>query len=483
MVKRAILLAGICLAVAGCAVGPDYTPRAAPLAPAFAHAATIDARNADANWWRGFNDPLLVTLVNRAVANNTDLAQARARIEQSRAAARAAGAAMLPTFDASGNASTLSQSRNAAIGRITRAVGAPRGSDDYAIGTQASWETDLFGGLRRGREAARDDLAAAEAAEGAVAIAVAAETADAYLALRSFQARLAVASDQERNETMLAEIVRQRFDQGIAADRDYNRVVAQLQGVRAAMAPLRAGIEAQLNRLDVLVGDPPGSNRAMLAKPGAVPTAPMPAGSADPSDLLRRRPDVVAAERRLAASSAHIGAAVADYYPHLSLSGLLGVASLGTSNLLTGGAVQASAGAGLRWRLFDFGRIDAEVDAARGREAEALAAWRGSVLVAAEDVETGLARLAESHAERASLEREMAALDRARDQARDAYAGGVVGLIEVIDAEREALAASDRLALARAAEARAAVAAYRALGGGWLATATPTLASARGKLR
>jgi NodT family efflux transporter outer membrane factor (OMF) lipoprotein len=483
MVKRAFLLTGACLVVAGCAVGPDYARPVAPLAPAFAQPAAIDTRRTDADWWRGFDDPLLSTLVDRAVANNTDLAQARARIDQSRAAARAAGAAMLPTIDASGGVSTLSQSRDTAIGRITRAIGAPRGSTEYAIGAQASWEIDLFGGLRRGREAARDDLAATEAGEGAVAIAVAGETADAYLTLRGFQARLAVAGDQERNEALLADLVRQRFDQGIAAARDLDRVVAQLEGVRAEMAPLRAGIAAQLNRLDVLVGEAPGTNRAMLAEPGAVPTAPLPAGSVEPSDLLRRRPDVVAAERRLAASNARIGVAVADYYPHLSLSGLLGVASLGTSNLLTGGAVQASAGAGLRWQLFDFGRIDAEVDAARGRKAEALAAWRGSVLLAAEDVETSLARLVESHAERASLEREVAALGRARVQARDAYAGGVIGLIDVTDAEREALSASDRLALARAAEARAAVAAYRALGGGWQAASTPTLASAEGKLR
>ena len=371
---------------------------------------------------------------------------------------------------------TLASSRDNTIGRLTRAVGTPRGYTEYAIGTQASWELDLFGGLRRGREAARDDLAASEASAGAVAVAVAAETADAYLTLRAFQARLGVARDQEANEKLLVSLVRQRFDQGIAAERELNRTTAELVGVRAAMAPLRAAIEAQLNRLDVLVGDAPGSNRASLVEARPVPVAPVPAGSAAP-DLLRRRPDVIAAERRLAASNARIGVAVADYYPHVSLSGLFGVASLGTSTLFTGGAVQASGGAGLRWRLFDFGRVDAEVADARGRHAEALAAWRGSVLAAAEDVETALARLGEAHAERANLERQVAALDRARTQARDAYAGGVTGLIDVTDANRELLAASDRLATVRAEEARSAVAAYRALGGGWQAANVPALAS------
>ncbi|MDB5714740.1 MAG: hypothetical protein JWO15_2137, partial [Sphingomonadales bacterium] len=150
---------------------------------------------------------------------------------------------------------------------------------------------------------------------------------------------------------------------------------------------------------------------------------------------------------------------------------------------LTGSAVQVSGGIGLRWRLFDFGRVDAEVAQARGREAEALAAWRGSVLHAAEDVETALSRLSEARVERAALDRQVAALVLTRAQAQDAYRGGVIGLIDVTDADRELLAASDRLAKVKGDEARAAVAAYRALGGGWRSDATPALASlARGHM-
>lgn len=465
--RSSLILAG--LMVAGCTAGSDYVRPVPSVAPAFSRGMAIDTRCSDAEWWRGFDDPLLVAMVARAVEGNTELAQARARIEQSRAAARAAGAALLPTLDGAGSVTSVSQSRNTAIGRITRAVGARRGYTEYAVGTQASWELDLFGGLRRGREAARADLSGMEAEGGAVAVAIAAETADAYLTLRAYQGRLAVACEQEANEALLVSLVRQRFDQGIAAERELNRTVAALEGVRASMSPLRAGIEGQLNRLDVLVGDPPGTNREALIAMRPVPVAPAPSGSAAPIDLLRRRPDVVAAERRLAASTARVGAALADYYPRLSLSGLLGVASLGTANLFAGAATQASGGAVLRWRLFDFGRVDAEVAGAKGRQAEALAAWRGSVLGAAEDVETALARLAEAHAERAGLERQVGVLLRARAQAQDAYAGGVIGLIEVTDANRELLGASDRLAALRAEEARAAVAAYRALGGGWAA--------------
>lgn len=182
---------------------------------------------------------------------------------------------------------------------------------------------------------------------------------------------------------------------------------------------------------------------------------------------MRRRPDLFAAERRLAASSARIGVALSEYYPHLSLNGLLGFASIGTGGLFTSADLQASGGAGLRWRLFDFGRVDAEVAQARGREAEALAQFRGSVLSATAEVETAIARLAETRSEITLREREVASLTRARDQTRQGYQGGALALVDVLDADRALLEAEDRLVGARADAARASVAAVRALGGGW----------------
>jgi NodT family efflux transporter outer membrane factor (OMF) lipoprotein len=398
---------------------------------------------------------------------------------RSRAVAKAAGAALLPVIDGTSGIDRIGQSLDTAIGHVTTELGLPRDYTEYSVGGAASWELDFFGGLRRGREAARADAAAARVDVAAMTIAIDAETADAYLALRTLQSRLEVTREQERNEALLIDMVRQRVGQGVSADRDLNRANGALEGVRASMAPLRASIEAQLNRLDVLLGDQPGHNRSLLTEVTPIPDAPVPAGSAAPTDLLRRRPDVIAAERRLAASNARIGQAIADYYPRISLSGLIGVASLTTGDLFTRDALQASGRAGLRWRLFDFGRIDAEVGAARGRQAEALAAWRGSVLSAAEDVETALARLAEAHRERSSLEIEVASLTQARDQARQAYEGGVTGLINVTDADRELLAASDRLTQVRGDETRQAVFAYRALGGGWQANPAVAIVYAR----
>lgn len=461
----AILLASVTLA--GCAVGPNYESPQMALTPTFMGAASIAPPAVDQDWWQGFGDPILAGLVAKALAANLDLAAASARIDQSRAVARRAGADLLPTLGGVGDVTTLSQSQDTPIGQISNAFGAPRGYTQYSVGAQASWELDVFGGNRRRRESARDRLASQIADAGAVRIAVAAETADAYLALRALQARLDVAERQERTELQLVDIVQQRVDKGLAADRELNRSTGELDGVRASLAPLRAGIATELNRLDVLVGDQPGANRALLVEHRAIPEAPDPSGSAVPTDLLRRRPDVVAAERRLAAANAGIGVAVSEYYPHISLSGLFGVASLGTSSLFTGGAVQASGGAGLRWRLFDFGRVDAEVAQAKGARAEALAEWRKSALTAAEDVETAISRLVEARAESVALDRQVNVLTKARAQADLAYRGGVVALIDVLDADRELLAASDRQASIRAEEARAAVVAYRALGGGW----------------
>jgi outer membrane protein TolC len=182
---------------------------------------------------------------------------------------------------------------------------------------------------------------------------------------------------------------------------------------------------------------------------------------------MRRRPDLVAAERQVAAANARIGVAVAEYYPHISLDGLLGVATVGGASMFTGNALQASGGGALRWRLFDFGKVDAQVAQARGREAEALALYRGAVLHATEDVENALTRLMQGRAEIALREQQLASLTKARDQARQAYGAGVVSLIDVLGADRALLAASDRLAMARADTARASVAAICALGGGW----------------
>ncbi|MDR6116525.1 MULTISPECIES: efflux transporter outer membrane subunit [unclassified Sphingomonas] len=463
--RRPILIA--LLPLAACTVGPDYHLPVSPLAAPLQSGTPIDTVASDADWWERFDDPTLTTLVARAVANNTDVARAAARIDQARAAAQRAGAALAPSLDASAGVESVSQSLRTPFGSAVTRLGLPRGYTQYSVGAQASWEIDLFGGLRRQRESARADLAAAEADAAGIRIAIVAETADAYVSIRTLQVRLGIAGRAERSAASFADLVGQRVREGLSADRELNRATAERERVRATLPALRAALAAQENRLAVLLGTQPGVDRLVPDFNGSIPIAPDPAGSREPADLLRRRPDIVAAERRLAATHARIGSTMAEYYPRLSLSGLLGVAGIGTGGLLTGEAVQAVGSAGLRWRLFDFGRVDADVAAARGHNAEALAFWRGTALSAAEDVETALTRLVEARVERGALLQQRAALEASRDQLRLAYANGVVAMLDVIDADRALLAAEDALASTRGGEARAAIAAYRALGGGW----------------
>jgi outer membrane protein TolC len=219
------------------------------------------------------------------------------------------------------------------------------------------------------------------------------------------------------------------------------------------------------------MGAQPGTYAAELALPGGkpMPNPSVPAISVaqGPADLLRRRPDVLAAERRLASSSARIGAATAEYYPKVSISALLGFESLSAGKLFTASAFQPAAVAGLRWRLFDFGRVDAEVAQAKGGNAEALARYRQSMLRATEDVENAVVTLTQLEAQSQDLDTEVSARERARDASEDAYKGGAVSLYEVLDEDRLLLAARDQQARVVADNARAAVATFRALGGGW----------------
>jgi NodT family efflux transporter outer membrane factor (OMF) lipoprotein len=461
------------MGVAGCAVGPEY--QKPPIALEALHSAgAVAARSTgkpapplDA-WWTGFDDPQLVRIVQRALDQNLDLAAALARVEQARAAARAAGAQLLPAADLTARASKIHQSLESPIGAIARHLpGFRRDQSLYDVGAAASWEIDLFGGLRRGAEAATAEAEAADAARLGTRISVAADAADAYFEIRGDQARIAVAEDQVNTDLQLLDLVRLRFSRGLATDREVAQAEALLSQARASLQPLRIDLEAQLNRLDVLMGAQPGTYAAELAAPGDIPPAPAVPDAMNPADLLRRRPDVIAAERRLASSNARIGEAISDYYPKISISGLLGFESLDAGHLFRAATFQPAATAGLRWRLFDFGKIDAEVAQARGANLEALARYRQSILHAAEDVENAFTSLVQLDAHADELRRGIAALRHARDSSQKAYAGGVIPLTDVLAADGQLLSAQDELAHTRADTDRAAVRSFRALGGGW----------------
>jgi NodT family efflux transporter outer membrane factor (OMF) lipoprotein len=265
----------------------------------------------------------------------------------------------------------------------------------------------------------------------------------------------------------LVQLVRDRYQAGAATEREIAQAEALLKQARATLPPLRFALEQQLNRLDVLMGVQPGTYAHELAIAREIPSIPAIPGDQQPTDMLRRRPDIIAAERRLAASNERIGAAISDYYPKISLSGALGFDSLSAGHLFTFGAFQPVGGGALRWRLLDFGKVNAEVAQARGANAEALAVYRQAVLRAAEDVENALSGLAQTEADVIELQDEVQSLVKARDLAEQAYRAGSITLTDVLDADRQLLVAQDELDANRADAARAAVGVFRALGGGW----------------
>jgi NodT family efflux transporter outer membrane factor (OMF) lipoprotein len=472
--SSALILTVAASLAAGCSIGPQYKRPVVTLlpyhnAPAIeSRAASLPAPPLDA-WWSGFNDAELTRIVERALAQNLDLAASFARVEQARAAAREAGANRKPEFDlvASDTASRLSVATP--IGRAVSGVipGFNRNGNILDLGIGATWETDIFGSLKRGAEAANAEAQAAEAERLGTRVSVTAEAADAYLRIRGAQVRLAFAKEQIETDEHLLRLVQQRRNAGVASERELAQAEALLSQAKATIPQLNIVLEAQLNRLDLLMGAQSGTYAAELNAPKDIPVVPAIANTLDVADLLRRRPDIIAAERRLAASNARIGQALAEYYPKISLSALLGSEAETPASLFRDAGFQPTLVAGLRWRLFDFGRIDAEVKQARGANAEALVEYRSSVLRATEDVEDAFIALAESESQRDEILREIGALQRSKDLSQQSYEAGVIPLTDVLDANRQLLVAKDDLASSRENAARAAVSSFRALGGGW----------------
>ena len=469
---------------AGCAVGPDYVKPDMPAPAKFLGQTAVEQRSATtaadlSAWWAGFGDPQLTRFVQLALEQNLGLAQAFARVTQARAGLGAANAALLPSDNVTGQAGRAYQSVETPLGRVLNSrPGFDRYGNALEADANASWELDVFGGLRRGREAALADYEASQAGAVATRLAVAAQTADIYITVRGLQTRLRVARQQVKTQEELLSTVNLLYGKGLAAELQVRQAEGALAQVRASIPQLETRLDAAMNALDVMLGSLPGTHRAELAQDGDIPAAPRISISGSPGELLRRRPDLIVAERRLAASNARIGVAIAEYYPKFSLGGLLGSAtSVGAGSLFGSGASQFAGVLGLRWRLFDFGRINAQIEQAKGQEAEMLAAYRLAALRATEDVEDAFSALVKCEEQAAVLTQGVDSLGRARNASFAAYQKGVVSLIEVLQADESLLRASDARAQAQTESARAAVAAFKALGGGWNPNASTAVAS------
>lgn len=461
------------LLLAGCAaVGPNDQRPAVALGADFIQpgSAAPNAQPVSADivrFWQGFNDPMLTALVERAIAANGDIRIAQARLQEARAGVDETQAAGRPGLGLSG-------SSERAVQPVTQRPGASRSErtgTTFDASFIARWEIDLFGGLQRANEAAAARVSAREAGIHAAHITVAGEVARNYLELRGLQQRLRITQDSLANQRESLRIVQARADAGRSADIDLVRARGQLASTEAIVPALQSAVERTALRLATLTAQPARALITTLATPAPLPSLPvtdlasLPVGT--PEAWLQRRPDLIAAERQLAAATAGIGVATADLYPRLSLSGLLGFNAASAGDLLLADSARWLLGAGIRWTPFDGGALRARVRASEASAQESLATFEQTVALALEETEgtfstyTANARRAFSLMEAAGQSNEAARLARLRFEA------GATDFSAVLDAERDALIQRDALTQAQVSTATALVSVYRALGGGW----------------
>lgn len=459
----------------GCMVGPDYQRPQPDVATQFngthllaQRAAPPSAAPLDA-WWQGFNDPALNKVVETALRQNLTLAQALARTSQAAAYAEGAHAQLLPNGQASASAARARQSLEDPVVAAENASlpGFDRTGSLYGAGVSSAWEIDLAGGLRRSSHAAIAEYQAAQADVAAARLQVTATVVDQYLRVRLLQARLAVANDQVKTQGDIERLVDVLRSRGLAPDQDAKQASSELSVVRANVPLLEARLTAARNGLDVLLGRTPGTADPDLDKVAPIPNAPSIEAAGGSAALLRRRPDLMVAERRLAASNERIGQAIAEYYPKVSLSALVGSTTTHGGNLFDGASNEALGALGIRWRLFDFGRVDAQVKAAKGDYAVKLAGYRESVLQATAEVENSISALITGEA-RAQL---LSDGERTRTQARDlvmaSYQTGNSSYIDLLETQARLESIQAQHLEATYASSSSAVALYKALGGGW----------------
>lgn len=444
-----------------CAAGPDYVTPETPARTEFsaAPAGTTPARPAR-EWWREFGDETLAGLVDEALVENHDLRVARANLARARALLRVERLDRLPVVTADGSV-TRERSSEARTGM-------PSTTDTfYDAGFDARWELDLFGRVSRSVEAAAAEYDAALADSHDVEVIVAAEVARNYVELRGAQYRLAVASRNVDNQAQTVDLTRVLLDNGRGTELDVARAQAQLETTRASIPPLKAQIARSIHRLGVLTGRLPTALETQLDASAPVPALPESIAIGDPASLLRRRADVRAAERRLAAQTARVGIATADLFPRVSLTGAAGFLSAGASGFGESGSGYYSAGPILSWAAFDLGRVRARIGASEAAVDASLASYERTVLEVLEETENSLVDVARTREREASLAAATTASENAVELARIRFRNGVDSFLNVLDAERRLFEAQSAHATAATDTALAAVRLYKALGGGW----------------
>ena len=466
-----------------CAIGPDYVRPETPVKADFhAREAAVYAAGQPlaagvnekpevspalapgaAEFWRGFNDPLLTRLVEQALAANTDLRVAVARVDRARAITRQSRLDLFPTVAAEAG---YAKSRASA----DQAPGVPREQRDSELGSvsaDAFWELDLFGRVRRGVESQRAEAEAAAADLQALQVSIAAEVARTYFELRGEQEQLRIAQRNADNQRDTVKLTQARLDAGRGTELDTSRARAQLEFTLSRVPALETAVAASAHRLAVLNGREPAALLSELEKPEPMPALPQDVAVGTPAELLRRRPDLQAAERRLESATARVGIATADLFPRLTFNGAIGGAASNLGDIFTRDGETYGFGPRLSWAFLDLGRVRARIAATDADAQGALAAYEGAVLRALEESENALTGYARAQREGAHLGDSAAASERAAQLARLRFEGGAADFLQVLDAERSLLDAQDRLAQNHIRAATTLVAVYKAVAGGW----------------
>ncbi|HTM96053.1 MAG TPA: efflux transporter outer membrane subunit [Croceibacterium sp.] len=457
--------------VAGCTVGPDYRPPSASVSEAWIGPAANG--EVDAAWWTRFDDPLLSQLVSSAVAGNKDLAEASARLREARAARDATYGRAEPQAGASAAVTRNRLSENGLL-PVGRVPGLGPDLSLYDIGFDASWELDLWGGTRRAIEGADARAQAAEEAHRAVVIQVIAEVVRSYIALRSAQGLRDNAIKNAEIQTALARLVADRARAGSASRFDVARAEALARSSAASVPRFESDATAAAFRIALLLGQPPEALYDRLRASGSLPQPVVEVGAGLRSDLLRRRPDIRQAERELAASTADIGVATAELFPHLSLLGGSGLQSRTPGDLLSADSLRFQFGPSLHWPIFSGGRIRAQIRAADARADAAMARYERAVLAALSDTETALNQYASAGEARAERDAARSAAAEAVTLARTRYLAGEDDLTALLLAQAEYNAAEQQSIQALATQLQNVAALYKALGGGWEAVEAST---------
>jgi NodT family efflux transporter outer membrane factor (OMF) lipoprotein len=456
-VKAQLRILMMIVPLAGCAVGPDYA-RQDPAAPAnwsVTAGARITSQQEDiSQWWLRLNDPVLDELISTALRNSPDMRSARAKLLASRARLNLSDADFMPRV-------------NGALGSSRSKVGDASPANQFNAGFDASWELDLFGGLRRASEAAEADAGATLANLYNTQVTLAAEVALNYVQLRSLQQRLAIAHNNLAAQRETLQITEWRAQAGLVTSMEVEQANSNLQQTLAGIPSLSTNLSKTENRLAVLLGQFPTTLHEKLAAPAALPPLPDEIALSIPANTLRQRPDVQAAERRVAAETARIGQESAARYPSFSLSGSLGWKALTAGALGDSANLTRSLSASLAQSIFDGGRLSNRVEAQNAVQQQALIAYEQTVLVALEEMENALTGYANSHERRAALQNASTSARNAALMARQRYEGGLIDFQSVLDTDRTLLSSEDSLASAEFDERAALISLYKAMGGGW----------------